>query len=498
LSALNAVRTQSDFAAVMLRKGVVAALTMLLASIARAAEPVPLQDLEAAEILRLNEARTGDYPALAETRFIRAVVPYSRTLYYIDGIEQKGIAFESLRELEKSLPPVGPQKLRPKIVIIPTRRDRLFDALETGHADIAIGAFTMTEARRKSVDFSAPTVSDISDVLVTAADVEAPANLDSLGGREVHVRRSSSYHESLASLNQRLKREGKPLVKIVPVDEKLEDEDILQMVDAGILPATVCKLQIAQFWAKLYDRVRVHDNLVLRTGGQIAWALRKNTPELKKVVDAFVLKHKRGTMFGNVLLQRYLGDVDRLKTINSEAELRKFRELGALFRRHADQYDLDWLLVAAQGYQESQLDQSKRSAAGAVGIMQIKPTTAADPNVGIDDVYKADGNVHAGVKYVRFLADRYFDDPGIDAQNRMLLALAAYNAGPARVAKLRSEAAKVGLDPNQWFNNVEIIAARRIGRETVDYVGNIYKYYTVYRAIAEQAAAKRAAEEKKK
>jgi membrane-bound lytic murein transglycosylase MltF len=153
-------------------------------------------------------------------------------------------------------------------------------------------------------------------------------------------------------------------------------------------------------------------------------------------------------------------------------------------------------LIAAQGYQESQLDQSRRSQAGAIGIMQLLPATAADPKVGIADITEAEANVHAGVRYLNFLRTHYFDDPAIDRLNQTLLALAAYNAGPARTRGLREMAAAEGLDPNRWFNNVEVIAAREIGRETVQYVANIYKYYLTYRMAIEKLAARSEARRK--
>jgi membrane-bound lytic murein transglycosylase MltF len=140
-------------------------------------------------------------------------------------------------------------------------------------------------------------------------------------------------------------------------------------------------------------------------------------------------------------------------------------------------------MVAAQGYQESRLDQSVVSKSGAIGVMQLLPSTANDKNVGIPDIHLIDKNIHAGTKYLRFLVDRYFSGGELDELNRHLFGFAAYNAGPARVAKLRAEAKESGLDPNVWFDNVEVIASKRIGRETVQYVSNIYKYYIAYRLI---------------
>jgi membrane-bound lytic murein transglycosylase MltF len=439
-----------------------------------ATDPRPFQDLAAADILNLNQRWTGDYDELAERRFLRVLVPFSRTLYYLDGPQQKGIAYEALLQLESQLPRIGKSKVRPKIVIIPTTRERLLPAL--------------AELHRQTVEFSAPTMSGIEEVVVTSKDAPVLAEAD-LAGREIHVRRASSYYEDLVALNERLTKAGQRPVSIKEVDARLEDEDVLQMVDAGIIPATVSQLPVAAFWAQLYGGLVVDSRVALRSDAEIAWALRKDAPQIKKIIDKFVAEHRAGTLFGNVLLQRYLGSAKRLTNPTSAAKLERYRAMAQYFRTYADRYGSDWVLAVAQGYQESELDHSRRSEAGAVGVMQVKPSTAADPNVGIGNVEVLENNIHASIKYMSFLRDRYFADQGIDPLDQGLLTLAAYNAGPARLASMRSKAAAVGLDPNQWFGNVEIIAARVIGRETVDYVGNIYKYYSAYKAVGAQRDA---------
>jgi membrane-bound lytic murein transglycosylase MltF len=160
------------------------------------------------------------------------------------------------------------------------------------------------------------------------------------------------------------------------------------------------------------------------------------------------------------------------------------------FKHYAEQYDFDYLIMAAQAYQESGLDQSKKSHAGAIGVMQLLPSTAADRNVNISEIQKLENNIHAGTKYMRFIINRYFKDEPMDDVNKMLFAFAAYNAGPAKVIKLRKKTAAMGLNPNLWFHNVEVAAAKVIGRETVQYVSNIYKYYLAYRMVTEQIARK--------
>ena len=269
-------------------------------------------------------------------------------------------------------------------------------------------------------------------------------------------------------------------VKIVRVDENLEDEDLLEMVNAGLLPAIVVDSHKASFWDQIFDGIRIHENIQLRSGGEIGWAFRKHSPGMKSAVDEFMLGNRAGTLHGNVLLKRYLKNTRYVRNSLHSKEMEKFNETAHLFQKYAADYDFDWLMVVAQAYQESRLDHSARSHSGAIGIMQLLPTTAADKNVAVGDINQLENNIHAGVKYLRFIRDRYFEDQEMSEVDKTLFAFASYNAGPARVAKLRREAKQRDLDPNIWFENVEVIAARRIGRETVQYVSNIYKYWVAY------------------
>ncbi len=449
--------------------------------------PVQVLDLDTSEFQKIKDPWTGDFNELGERRYIRALVVVNETSYFVDRGEQRGYAYESLAEFEKLLRSKATTRhIATKIAIIPTTRDRLLPALAAGYGDLAIGNLTITPEREEIVDFSDPLLDNVDELVVSGPAAPDISRIEELSGKEVQVRSSSSYHESLKSLNQRLRSSGKAPVKIRFADELLEDEDIMQMVDAGLIPLTIIDSHIARFWGQIYDRAKVHEGLALREGGRIAWAIRKNSPEFKLVINDFVRTRGSGTVFGNLMLQRYLGSADRLKNPIAQAEMQRFHNVVDFFRKYGNKYDLPWLLIAAQGYQESGLDQSKRSPAGAVGIMQIKPSTAADPNVGISDIIQnKKNNIHAGVRYLRFVIDQYFKDQEMDRLNRGLFAMASYNAGPARVAGLRRRAATAGLDPNRWFNNVEIVAAREIGRETVDYVSTIYKYYLAYRGVVD-------------
>jgi membrane-bound lytic murein transglycosylase MltF len=256
------------------------------------------------------------------------------------------------------------------------------------------------------------------------------------------------------------------------------------MVNAGLVRLVVVDSHKAEFWAQIFPKIRLHREAAVRTGGEIAWAFRQGSPKLKAVVNRFVATHKKGTSFGNQMVKRYFGSAKYVQNALAPDELAKYQRTVALFRKYGDRYGFDALMLTAQGYQESQLDNQRRSRAGAVGVMQVLPTTGKEMQVG--DVRKLDPNIHAGVKYLRFMTDRYFQDAPMEPVDKMLFAFASYNAGPAKIARLRKEAKQAGLDPNVWFNNVERIAALRIGRETVQYVSNIFKYYVAYRLLEDE------------
>ena len=447
---------------------------------------------EAAKQLRLDKTWTTDLDSMAQYRAIRVLVPFSRTYYFLDGGVQRGITYEAFREFEKYLnKELGTRGARRvHILLIPTPRDHLFSGLVEGRGDIASAGLTITPERREIVDFSEPFSTELREVVVTGPGAPTLESLDDLAGKKILVRRSSSYYESLAALNRSFEAAGRPPMTLNPADEHMEDEDLLEMVNAGLIPMVIVDEHKAELWAEVFNSITVRSDLAVRTGGDLAWAFRKNSPQLKEVVDRFVSRNKRGSYLFNVLWKRYWGDAEWIRNATSESEMERFRAVVDLFKRYAGEYGFPYLLMMAQGYQESGLDQNVRSPAGAVGIMQLLPSTAADPNVGISDIHAAEDNVHAGVKYMEFLRRRYFTDEAIDELDSMMFTIAAYNAGPARIQRLRGVAAERGLDPDVWFRNVELIVAEKVGRETIQYVDNIYKYYAAYSMIAAEEEAK--------
>jgi membrane-bound lytic murein transglycosylase MltF len=428
---------------------------------------------------------TGDFEAMVERRRIRVLVVPSRTFYFVDRGTQRGLAHDQGRALEDEINrKLGKKHLRVEVMFFPTSFDDLLPALLQGRGDIAIANLTVTPERREWVDFSAPLWTGVDEIAVTGPGGPAIASVDDLAGQEIFVRLSSSYFQSLWHLNLRFGEKGLPPVRVKPAPEQLQDEDLLEMVNAGLVPVVVVDSHKAEFWAQILPAIRLHRDVKVREGAEIAWAFRKNSPQLRAVVDEFARKHGKGTLFGNAEFREYLKNTKYVKDATSQVELAKLLRTIELFQRYADRYDFDWLMLAAQGYQESRLDQDVKSRVGAVGVMQVMPATGKELAVG--DIRQIEPNIHAGAKYLRTLIDRYFADAKFDAVNRCLFAFASYNAGPARIAGLRREAEKRGLDPDVWFDSVERLAAEKIGQETVRYVANIYKYYVAYQLVVEQ------------
>lgn len=446
---------------------------------------------------------SGDLDGMIERGVIRVLTVNSKSIYFTDKGTPHGTAVEFFQAFENALnkqlaaeKKLKHKHLKVRVVFIPMHRADLLPALAAGKGDIAAANLTITPERLKLVDFTRAGLTNVREVVVSGPASPAIASLDELSGKDVFVRQSSSYYESLVALNQQFAAAKRAPVNLKLAPETLEDEDLLEMLNAGLVSLLVVDKHKADFWREIFPYVKVHDDIVLRSGGEIGWALRKDSPQLKAVLDDFVSRNKQGTLLGNQVLSRYLKSFKYVKNATSEAERKKFSALIEYFKKYGKQYNVDWLLMGAQGYQESQLNQNAKSAVGAIGVMQLMPATGKDMRVG--DITKTEANIHAGIKYMRWMIDHYYANEPMTELDKALFAFASYNAGAGRISGLRKEAAKRGLNPNVWFQNVEYVAAEKIGQETVTYVSNIYKYYIAYHLLMESRAAQQEAREKLK
>jgi membrane-bound lytic murein transglycosylase MltF len=425
---------------------------------------------------------TDDLDEMVKRQNIRALVMINPIGFFYDNGQPMGVNYEALRDFETFVnEKLKMRTVKVKVTFLPVRPDQVEAALTQGVGDVIAHALVVTSEREQRVAFTVPIEKDVKQVIVTKPNFGTVSSLGDLGGKQVYVNPLAVNFENLQRVNDGLQKAGKPLILIKGADKNLLDDDLLQMVNAGLIPATATTASRAKLWSQVLPHLTVHSDLVIDSGEQTAWAVRKNNPQLKQLLDEFIGPRAVGTSFGNTLLRRYLQNTKWVRNSTSSEEMKKFEALRALFQKYAGQYDFDYLMIMAQGYQESLLDQSKRNSSGAVGIMQVVPKYAAASPINVPDVTTAENNIQAGVKMLRNIQNQYFNDPKIDPLDKTLLVFASYNAGPSRIAKLREQAREQGLDPNKWFDNVQLMVAKSVGQETVTYVSNVYKYYVGYK-----------------
>lgn len=457
-------------------------ITILWSTVSRANEDSVVESLPLPLASHFKERYRDDLDGILRRGYLRVLTTFNRTNFFLIHGRPAGYEYALLKGYEKYLNKGrGRGELKVVMEFIPVRRDQLIPRLLEGRGDIAAAGLTVTRERAKIADFTRPYLTGVREVVVSHGPMAALRSPGDLSGQSVFVRASSSYYESLRELNRELVGMGKRPVRIPTAPETLETEDILELVNAGAVPLTVADSHLAGIWSRVLKKIVIHDRVALRRGGKIAWMVRKENPRLKSSLNAFLETHRKGTLLGNIFFRRYYKTARWIKNPLSGKKREKARSLERYFRKYASMYGLDWMLIMAMAYQESGLDHTKRNPSGAVGIMQILPETAADKQIGVPDVYSLENNIHAAVKYLDFLIRTYYSDPKINPRDRVRFAMAAYNAGPAKIRRARRLAARMGLNPNRWFRNVEMAVLRIVGQETVRYVSNINKYYIVYR-----------------
>jgi membrane-bound lytic murein transglycosylase MltF len=444
-----------------------------------------------------SQAQKVDFDAMLERRAIKFYLPYSRSLYFIDKGRERGISADVIREFERWVNKKYAKQLgkRPMTVLaVVATRDKLLADLLDGHADVAVGNIKAVDELLSQVDFVGLEQNiTTTEVLVTGPSSPAIGSIDDLSGKTVHLREYSSQYLGLKALNERFKREGKPEAKAVFVPNALEDEDLLEMLNAGLVQAVITDDWRAKMWAQVLPKLTVHEDIAPRPKTKMGWAIRKNSPKLAAELNEFNAYYAKLAGGIPALQRQYMSRIKAMKNATASEDHKRYLQLVEIFEKYGKQYNFEPLMLAAQGYQESALNQEAKSPVGAIGVMQVMPATGAELKVG--DIRKAEPNIHAGAKYMDQLMTRYFKDAKFDEQNRTLFAFASYNAGPGNISRMRKEAEKRGLDPDQWFNNVEVITAEKIGIETTTYVRNIFKYYVAYKLATQVQAAAASAKE---
>jgi membrane-bound lytic murein transglycosylase MltF len=431
--------------------------------------------------------QTGDLGRMLTARNIRALVTINPISFFYSHGKPKGMLYEQLEQLERVVNrKFKTGRLKVRVTFIPMRPDELGPALSQGVGDFIAAEIVITPPRQKHYAFTRPTMTNVREIIVTGPELAKARGLDDLVGTDIYVSPLTSFYDNLIRINEDRAKAGKAPLSVKPADKNLQEDDLIEMVNAGLIPATVAMQHRAGLWEQVLPNVRLHREMVIASEGDLGWVMRRDNPDLKNLLDQFTETHGEGTLFGNTLLRRYLKDTKWVKNSTSNPEMKKFATYVEYFKKYAADYNFDYLMIVAQGYQESRLDQSRKSPSGAIGIMQVIPKYAAAAPINIPDVGRADRNILAGVRMLNNIVTTYFSDPAIDEVNKTLFTFASYNAGPSRIVRLRKKAEQDGLNPNKWFGNVELEVAEEVGEETVTYVDNIYKYYVAYKLAAER------------
>lgn len=426
----------------------------------------------------------GDLPGIRERELLRVLVTPGRSDFFAAEGRLRGFEYELFRELSEELE----RERRPgtppmQIAFVPMPAEDLIPALLAGHGDVIASSMTVTEARSAQVAFTAPYMTGVREVLVSHAGSEAPASWEDLAGERVHVSAGTSFTPGLEARSAALVARGLEALEVVETGRGLDLEDMLELVHSGALRYTVCDRHLADHWADLLDGIRVHEDLHLNADAQIAWAVRPDAPELKALLDDFAARNRKGTLIGNVLFNRYYRSTRWIANPLRLAETERLTSILEPLQAQAEAFGFEWQLIAAQAYQESGLDPAARSRSGALGLMQLLPSTGAD--MGATDLLDPEQNLEAGCRYMAWLREHFVNDPDLDEDVRVDFCLAAYNAGPSRVRRWRQAAVERGLDPDRWFGSVELLALEDVGLQPVHYVGNISKYRTLYSMLLE-------------
>ena len=411
-----------------------------------------------------------DLTAIRASGQLRVLVNQSRHSSGVVRGESIGVEYHRLRALEQYLNRTARDGREVHLRLIPLPKEELLAALLRGEGDLVAPGELLALRRDMPVRASAPIQRDVPLVVVSRQGNRRYQRVEQLAGHSLALPVGSAARGALQRLNAGLKA---PIVADWQ-DPTLAVEDVLEMVQAGILPMTAVELPIAERWAKVMPKLRIDRHLRLAQKGDLSWYTRRGASSLSASIDQF-LREYRAPEDADRVFQRVYRRSYKVRQPLGRAERQRLERVRPSLMRHAKAQSLDWLLLAALALKESTLNPDARGSGGARGLLQVTP--AAARSVGVGNAASLDGNVQAGAKYLAMLRRRYFASSQLNERERMAFVLAAYNLGPQRIQGLRAEARRRGLDPNRWFFQVERVAAERLGLGVVSYVGSVNKYH---------------------
>jgi membrane-bound lytic murein transglycosylase MltF len=427
------------------------------------------------EVVQAKAAR--DLASIRSSGELRVLVNQSRNSSGEVKGQSIGVEYQRMRAFEQYLNrnSSGGRTLRLKV--IPKAKDQLLAALQRGEGDLVAPGELLHIPRGSKLSASAAIRSNVPLIIVAKQGNRSYQSLEQLSGRSLALPAGSVAGEAVRALNQRLIDSKRSPIVVEWVDPSLAVEDVLEMVQAGIFSVTAVEQPIAERWAKVMPKLRLDRHLQLASDGDMRWYVRRDTPMLGASIDRF-LKSYRDPADQDAAFQRVYRRLYKVHYPLGRTERQRLEKVRPVLQRHAAEHDFDWLALAALAFKESTLNPAARGAGGATGLMQVTP--AAARSVGVSNIGVLDNNVQASARYLAMIRRNYFNSPQLNERERMAFILAGYNMGPQRVQSLRAEARRRGLNPNQWFFQVERVAMEQMGMGVVSYVNSVNKYYLAF------------------
>ncbi|KMN12883.1 glycosylase [Pseudomonas weihenstephanensis] len=442
---------------------------MLLPFTATARLAGPLQAGQPSQVRDLAQIRSS--------QVLRVLVNQSRNSSGQVQGESVGVEYHRLRAFERYLNGHARDGQEITLKIIPKAKDQLLGALLRGEGDLMAPGELLDVKPTHAVTPSDPIIERVPLMLVGVKGERRYTRLEQLSGRTVALTTGSAAGEALNVINQKLALRKLPPVNIEWVDPTLAVEDVLEMVQAGIYHLTLVEQPIAERWAKLMPKLRFDRKVLVSEPGAMRWYVRRDASMLRASVDRFLTTYTVPAD-QNVAFERVYRRLYRVHYPLARADRQKLEKLRPVLQKHAQQQGMDWLNLAALAFKESTLNPNAKGSGGATGLLQITPSAAQ--RVGVNNIQNVEGNVQAGAKYLAMIRRKFFASPRLNERERMAFVLAAYNMGPERVQAMRAEARRRGLNPNQWFFQVERIAMEQVGMGAVSYVNSVNKYYLAF------------------
>ncbi|KRW59828.1 transglycosylase SLT domain-containing protein [Pseudomonas sp. TTU2014-080ASC] len=418
-----------------------------------------------------------DLPDIRRSGELRVLINQSRNSSGEVKGQSIGIEYQRLRAFEHQLNSNNRNSRTIKLKLIPKPKDQLLAALRRGEGDMVAPGELLSVPRGSNLSASAEVRKDVSLVIVARKGNRQYRHLEDLSGRSLALPTGSVAGDAIRELNQQLMDRKKAPLIIEWVNPTLAVEDVLEMVHAGIFNLTAVELPIAERWAKVMPKLRVDRHMRLLEDGSMHWYTRRDMPMLSASIDRFI-KSYHPSADQDAVFQRVYRRLYKVHYPLGRVERQRLERVRPVLQRHAKAQNFDWLMLAALAFKESTLNPSARGAGGAMGLMQVTP--AAARSVGVSNIANLDNNVMASAKYLAMIRRNFFNSPQLNERERMAFILAGYNLGPQRVQSMRAEARRRGLNPNQWFFQVERVAMEQIGMGVVSYVNSVNKYFVAF------------------